>query len=143
MSTQVYWDDVVEGQELPGCSLPLDPLRVHLQSSGSQDFHRQHNDEEFALKQGTPHLFMNTGFTQAALARVVLEWMGDEGLLKKFRMEMRKMHHPGDTLSVKAKVARKWEEDGEALVECEVWAENEREGVATPGKVVVALPKRT
>jgi hypothetical protein len=139
---QVYWEDVSEGQELPEYTLLLDPLRVHLQSSGTQDFHRQHNDEEFAHKQGVQHLFMNTGFSQAALARVVLDWMGDEGFLKKFKMEMRKMHHPGDVMTLRGKVVRTWEENGEALAECEVWAENDREGIATPGRVVVALPHR-
>ncbi len=140
--TQVYWDDVQAGEAIEGYSLLLDPLRMHLQTSGSQDFHRQHNDEEFALKQGVPHMFMNTGFTQAVLSRVVLQWMGEAGDLKQFKMEMRKMHFPGDTMTMKGKVVRKWEEGGEALVECEVWAENEREGVATPGKAVVRLPRR-
>src|SRR5690349_14701237 len=84
-----YWEDVQVGEELPGYALLLDPLRLHLQSSGTQDFHRQHNDEAFARQQGAGGIFVNTGFMHAALSRVLLDWMGDEGFLQSFRMDMR------------------------------------------------------
>jgi hypothetical protein len=138
-----YWDDVREGEELPEYALLLDPLRLHLQSSGSQDFHRQHHDEEFAQRQGTSGIFLNTGFTQAALGRVIYDWMGDEGVMTRFHMEMRKMIRPGDTMTMKGRVTRTWQEDGAGYVECEVWAETDREGgITTPGHAVVRLPVR-
>ncbi len=138
-----YWEDVHEGEALPGYSLVIDPLRVHLQSSGSQDFHRQHHDEEFGQKQGTGGVFLNTGFTQAALSRVLVDWMGDEGFLTRFHMEMRKMIRPGDPMTLKGRVTRTWQEDGAGHVECELWAETDREGgVTTPGRGVVRLPLR-
>ena len=137
-----YWDDVQEGEELPGYALRLDPLRLHLQTSGSQDYHRQHHDEAFAQQQGTNGIFVNTGFTQAALGRVLFDWMGDGGFLTRFQMEMRKMNRPDDTMQMKGRVVRTWQEDGAGYVECEVWAENDREGVTTPGRAVVRLPLR-
>lgn len=137
-----YWEDVRVDEELPGYSLLLDPLRLHLQSSGSQDLHRQHNDDEFARRQGAPASFVNTGFTQAAVGRVALDWMGDEGTLRAFRLEMRKMNHPGDTMRMHGRVVRKWLEDGLGYVECEVWAENDRAGITSPGRAVVQLPLR-
>ncbi len=36
----------------------------------------------------------------------------------------------------------RYRKDGEGWVELEVWAENEREGVTTPGKAWVILPTR-
>jgi hypothetical protein len=135
-----YWEDVQVGDELPGYALLLDPLRLHLQSSGTQDFHRQHNDEEFGRKQGTGGIFVNTGFMHAALSRVVLDWMGDEGFLQTFRMDMRKMTRPGDTMRLRGKVSRTWQDDGIGYVECEIWAENDREGITTPGQAIVTLP---
>ena len=52
------------------------------------------------------------------------------------------MNHPGDTMTMKGKVTRKYVENGDHCVECEVWIENQREGVATPGRAVVILPSR-
>jgi hypothetical protein len=39
-------------------------------------------------------------------------------------------------------VSEKYERDGQGWVELEVWAENERDGVTTPGQAVVSLPRR-
>ena len=140
---QVYWDDVEVGTEIPGYSLELDPTRIVLQVSGSQDFYPVHHDPEFATGGGHPDIFVNTGFMQGCFNRLICDWIGDEGWLKKFRMEMRRMNRPGDTMTLKGKVARKHVEGDEHLVECELWAENEREGVTTPSFALVSLPTRT
>lgn len=139
---QPYWEDVEAGQELAGFSLEISPRRVFLQVSGSQDWYPVHFDPAFARKAGHPELFMNTGFVQAALVRVITDWMGDEGFLRKLKFEMRRQQRPGDTMVCKGKVSEKYERDGEGWVDLEVWAENEREGVTTPGTAVVLLPRR-
>lgn len=139
---QRYWDDVDVGQELEGFSLDITPRRLALQVSGSQDWYPVHFDPAFARKAGHADVFVNTGFLQAALVRVITDWMGDEGLLKRLRFEMRRQQRPGDTMVCKGKVVGKREGDGETLVELEVWAQNEREGVTTPGTAAVILPRR-
>lgn len=140
MGKQIYFDSVAEGQEIPSYSLQLDGLRMHLQTSGTADFHRIHCDEEFVRKQGAEHTFVNTGFTGAALSRVLTDWMGDEGWLQKFEIQMRKMNHPGDTMTMKATVVKKYVEGGKGFVDCEVLIENQRVGVTTTGKATVILP---
>jgi acyl dehydratase len=139
---QVYWEDVEVGQELPGFSLDITPKRVFLQISGSQDWYPVHFDEQFARKAGHGGIFMNTGFVQAALVRVITDFIGDEGFLRRFYFEMRRQQRPGDTMVCKGKVTAKYEEDGAGVLDLEVWAENEREGVTTPGRATVVLPRR-
>jgi acyl dehydratase len=140
---QIYWDDVEVGQEIPGYSLKIDPTRIALQVSGSQDFYPVHHDLEFAQAGGHPDIFVNTGFMQGCFNRLICGWIGDEGWLKKFRMEMRRMNIPGDTMTFQGKVSKKFVEDDQHLVECELWAENEREGVTTPSYALVSLPTRS
>jgi len=139
---QVYWEDVAVGQDLPGFELEITPKRLYLQISGSQDWYPPHFDVEFARKAGHPDIFMTTGFTQAALVRVISDWMGDEGWLRRFYFEMRRQNRPGDLMVCKGRVTNKYVRDGQHLVECEVWAENAREGVTTPGRAWVILPRR-
>jgi acyl dehydratase len=136
-----YWDEVKVGEELEGFSLDITPRRLVLQVSGSQDWYPVHFDAAFARKAGHPDVFVNTGFLQAALARVITDWMGDEGFLKRLRFEMRRMQRPGDTMVCKGRVTGKREENGQTLVDLDVWAENEREGVTTPGTATVILPR--
>jgi acyl dehydratase len=139
---QRYWDEVQVGDEIDGFSLDITPRRLALQTSGSQDWYPVHFDPAFARKAGHPDVFVNTGFLQAALVRVITVWVGDEGFLKRLRFEMRRQQRPGDTMVCKGKVIARYERDGEALVDVDVWAENEREGVTTPGKATVILPRR-
>ncbi len=139
---QLYWEDVETGQELPGVSLDITARRLFLQVSGSQDWYPAHFDPAFARKAGHADVFMNTGFVQAALVRVITDWMGDEGFLRRLYFEMRRQQRPGDTMVCKARVTGKYERDGQGGVDLEVWAENAREGVTTPGQATVVLPRR-
>src|SRR2546428_5168054 len=139
---QRLWEDVDVGDELPGFTLDITPRRLFLQVSGSQDWHPLHFDPAFARKAGHSGLFVNTGFLQAALVRVITDWMGDDGFLRKLRFEMRRQQRPGDTMVRKGRVAAKYEHEHEDLIDLEVRAENEREGIATPGSATVVLPRR-
>jgi acyl dehydratase len=138
---QRYWENVAVGDELPAISLDINAKRLFLQASGAQDWYPVHFDPAFAHKAGHEDVFMNTGFIQAALVRLITDWMGDAGFLKRLAFEMRRQHRPGDTMICRGKVIGKDEADGAAPVFLEVWAENKREGIATPGEATVVLPR--
>ena len=138
---QVNWDEVGAGDELPEISLDITTRRLFLQASGAQDWYPAHFDPAFARKAGHEDIFMNTGFVQAALVRLITDWMGDAGFLKRLAFEMRRQHRPGDTMVCRGKITAKKETDGAALVFLDVWAENQREGIATPGEATVILPR--
>ena len=137
---QPNWEDVEPGQELKGFSLEITSRRLFLSVSGSQDWYPVHFDRAFASKAGHPDLFMSTGFLQAALVRLITDWMGDEGFLRKLSFELRRQQRPGDTMVCRGKVTGKYLLEDEGCVELDVWAENEREGITTPGKALVVLP---
>ena len=140
---QRYWEDVEAGEELKGFALDITPRRLFLQVSGSQDWYPVHFDPAFARKGGHADVFMNTGFLQGALVRVITDWMGNDGFLKKLRFEMRRQQRPGDTVMCKGRVVSTYERDGDGCVDLDLWAENEREGVTTPGTATVILPRKS
>ncbi|MSP78921.1 MAG: hypothetical protein EXR67_05150 [Dehalococcoidia bacterium] len=140
---QIYWEDVKEGDFLPVLEYPITETRIVEQVSGSQDFYAVHHDRAFARAAGHSDIFVNNGFMRGCLARVLTDWIGDEGWLRKLRVEMRRMNGPGDLLICTGKVVRKYEDGAEKIVECEVWAENARVGVTTPCRAWVALPSRS
>jgi len=142
MKKQVSWDGVEIGQEIPGYSLKVDATRIVLQVDGSQDYYPIHHDVEFARSSGLPDIVMNTGFMQACFNRLICSWIGDEGWLRKFRMEMRRMNIPGDTMTFKGKVTKKYVADGEHCVELDISCGNEREGITTLCQATVFLPSR-
>jgi acyl dehydratase len=140
--TQRYWDDVRDGEVLDAFALDVTMTRMVLQVSGTQDFYPIHHDRDFAREGGHQDIFLNTGFLRAALCRLVSEWAGDEGFVKRLGFQMRRSHLLGDTIGVKGRVTRRWQEGARAAVDLEVWVENPRDGVATPGTATVYLPRR-
>ena len=142
--TQLYWEEVHVGQEIPtSYSLKLDATRFVLQVSGTQDYYPVHHDRDFARAQGVPDIFMNTGFLTAATVRLLTDWMGAEGRLCKYRIEMRKMNLLGDVMTVKGRVTDKYIREGDHYVDADVWCETEAEGVTTPCKATLIVPSRT
>ncbi len=140
--SQRYWEDVQEGEALSGFALELTMTRMVQQVSGTQDFYPVHHDRDFARSGGHPDIFVNTAFTRAGLCRLLTDWVGPAGFVKRLSFQMRRYHLLGDTMRVSGKVVRKSREDGVGAVELEIWAENAREGIATPGTAVVHLPFR-
>ena len=71
------------------------------------------------------------------------DWIGEPGTLKKLSCQYRGMDVPGDTLTCKGKVVRKYRERQEYLVDCEIWLENSKGEKTTPGAATVALPSKS
>jgi hypothetical protein len=68
--------------------------------------------------------------------------MGDAGLLKRVRTQMRRFNTMGDTTWARGKVTRKYVKDGYGLVDIEIRGENQRGELTTPGMATVVLPSR-
>ena len=81
-----HWEDVAEGDEIAGFALAMTPTLIVDQVSGSQDYNLMHHDRDFARAQGAPDMYLNTGFVEALLGRLVTDWMGPEGWLRKLRL---------------------------------------------------------
>ena len=137
------WEDVAEGDVLPGFDIYLSETKIAQQVSGSQDFYPVHHDREFARAGGHKDIFVNTGFTRALLSRLLTDYAGAEGWVRKLSYQMRRMNLPGDTMRVRGKVTGKFvAEDGAHCADIELWIENDRDGVTTPATATVSLQSR-
>ena len=75
-------------------------------------------------------------------ANFMTNWMGDDGWMKELEVQVRRPNIHGDTQWYKGNVVKKWQEQNENLVECKIWAENQRGEVTAPGRAVVSLPTK-
>ncbi len=57
-------------------------------------------------------------------------------------VELRRFNVVGDTTWCKGKVTAKRQEDGESLVDLEIWGENQRGEQTTKGSATLRLPSR-
>ena len=73
------------------------------------------------------------------MGRLVTNWMGDDGFLRKFDWRHMTQSAVGDTLIGRGKVTNKRVEDSEHLVDLRVWLEDIRGYVTEASIVTVSL----
>ena len=77
------------------------------------------------------------------MTRCVTNWMGDDAFLCKFSWRHVWRTPVGDTLLVNGKVVKKYEENGEHLVDLRVWCLNLRGSITDMATATVKLVSRT
>jgi len=109
----------------------------------SETIDQVHEQEEAAKSIAIPAAYDVGAQRNSWVSQGITNWMGDDGFLKNLYCEYRRFNVYGDIQFIKAKVTRKYEKDGEHLVDMDAWAENQRGEVTAPGKATVALPSKT
>ncbi len=135
----VSWNDVQEGQELPVLKKNPSTQQLVQWAAGSGDFYQIHYDKDFAQGTGLPGLIVHGALKNAFLGQLVHDWIGNDGRIKKYACSYRGMDYPAQEILCKGVVRRKYEENGEKLVDVEVWTENAEGQKTTPGTATVAL----
>ncbi|HET8579178.1 MAG TPA: MaoC family dehydratase N-terminal domain-containing protein [Methylomirabilota bacterium] len=103
---------------------------------------RVHWDEPFARAVGVPGAYDYGPERVAWLGHVVTNWMGDDGQLRRLNAQVRRHNLIGDVTWCRGRVTGKREADGEALVDVELMAKNQRGETTAQGGATVALPRR-
>ncbi|MBN2438818.1 MAG: acyl dehydratase [Deltaproteobacteria bacterium] len=142
MSTsQVHYEDVIEGMELPGISYgPVTTEMMVRFMAARNNYHPIHYDKDFARAEGHPDVLVEGPMKFALFERLIRDWMGEEGTLRKISATYRGIDIPGNTLLIKGKVISKGIEGDQGSIHCELWAENQTGAMTTKGNAVVMLP---
>lgn len=135
----VSWNEVQEGQELPVLKKNPSTQQLVQWAAGSGDFYQIHYDKDFAQGTGLPGLIVHGALKNAFLGQLVHDWIGNSGRIKKYACSYRGMDYPGQEILCKGIVRKKYEENGERLVDVEVWTENPEGQKTTPGTATVSL----
>jgi hypothetical protein len=164
-----YWEDVVEGEELrpiakgiydvsDSCArtvvstyiyafaIKWAMMRKHLHhhpvdpETGEHRVRRDwHYEDHAAQLFGAPYAMAGGIHNEMVLVHMVTNWMGDDGFVKSMDSQDRRMNFLGDSTWIKGRVARKYIEEGERLVQLDVWGENQDGVVHTTAKFTVKL----
>ncbi|MBI2908680.1 MAG: MaoC family dehydratase N-terminal domain-containing protein [Chloroflexi bacterium] len=101
---------------------------------------RVHWDNYLATEIGMPAAYDYGSQRGGWASHLLTNWVSDEGWVKKMDVQYRGMNFMGDTTWVRGKITRKYVENGERLVECEITATNQRGTVIMPGHATMVLP---
>lgn len=168
----LYWEDIVEGEELKtlvkgptdmtdmascwaiwglniGFAVKWRAMRNELEwcpiDPETGEYHHGidwHYLDSLAQSRGAPFAVGFGALTEGHIAHLVCNWMGDDGFVKTLDLRHRRPYYVGDMSRVKGKIAKKYIESGEHLVDLEVWSETQDGNRTTEGTATVRLISR-
>jgi len=133
---------VAPGTELPPLVKgPVDRDMLKAYAAASGDPNPMHTDDEFARNAGYPGVFAHGMLSMGWLGHLLVA-AGGVGSIRKFRTRFAKITWPGETITCRGRVTAVHDADGERLVECDIWTENEKGERKLVGSAVLAFPRR-
>ena len=141
---QIYYDDVHVGDAIPALAKHPTTRQLVKYAGASGDYYEIHYDHHFALNAGLKEGVIVHGLLTAGwMAQMLTDWLPSPMALQKFGVSYRAMARPGDTITCKGTIVSKYEKDGAHLVDCDIYAENQRGEQCAIGTATVALPTRS
>lgn len=144
MRSQLFYEDVTEGQELAPLTKHVSTVNILMYVASVWLMDRIHFDEPFATRRrGLPGVVAPGNMGGDYYGQLLCELAGEAGQVRRLSFQFRNFMLADDVLTVGGKVARKSVRDGQGLVELELWIRNQAGVNCVPGQGVVALPLRT
>ena len=140
---QLYWEDVVEGQDIPSFSRKTGLMEWNRFAAANEEHVSFHMDHKAGEAMGAPGAFGMGNLRFAYLHNMLEDWIGADGAIKKVGVQYRDRNFEGETLTAWGKVVRKYVADGEHLVDLELGVRKETGRDTTPGHAIVSLPSRS
>lgn len=127
------------GDELPPVVKTPGRRELVQYAAGSGDFNPLHYDTEFPQAKAIGDNIVHGRMKFAVLGELVSNWLAHSGRIKTIGCSYRGMDMQGKTFTAKGTVVAKREQDGEKLVDLEIYVENAGGARTTPGTATVVL----
>jgi acyl dehydratase len=138
----LYFEDVTEGDDIPAFVVEnLTRTDLVRYAGASGDFNPMHHDQTFAEKAGLPTVFSHGMLNAGFVGKCVTDYVG-RAALRKFKVRFATRVWPGDTISCKGTVTKKYEANGKRIIEGDVVAMNQKGEAAITGSFTAELPAR-
>ena len=136
----LFFEEIQEGDEAPPLVV-ANITRTHIvkYAGASGDFNPIHHDELYAIRAGNDRVFAMGMMTAGFLGNMVTDWVGD-GRLRRYKIRFARQVWPGDTITCKGKILRKYTEGSAHYLEAEIFAENQRAEKVVTGMIVAEVP---
>lgn len=141
-SGALYWEDVAQGAEIPSVSLEITRNRLVMIVSATRDIFPLHHDEEFARAAGHRAPAVATAFLQGLLGRCLTDWTGPEGRIRRLGLTLKAATYAGDTVSAGGRVARKYVDNNDHKVDCELAVVTQDGTTTVTAEATVVIPSR-
>jgi len=140
MAKKLIYKDIEVGLELPALVRCPTTRQLVMWAGAVGEYLEIHYDKDLVRSQGLPDVVAEGTLLISFLGEMVNNWMGEQGSFKKIGISFRNMVFPGKDATCKGKITKKYIQDGEGHLECDVWVEDAEGQITTKGTAIVALP---
>jgi acyl dehydratase len=127
------------GDELPPIAKTLDRLELVKYAAGSGDFNPLHYDPDFPQAREIGDNIVHGRLKYAALGQLVSDWLGHRGFVRRISASYRGMDRRGQPFTCHGRVTGVREENGQRIVDLELWTRSADGRRTTEGAAEVAL----
>jgi acyl dehydratase len=142
MSEQRYYQDVKKGDEVTPLVKEPTPRQLVMWAGAVGDYMPIHYDRDYARSRGLEGIIVHGQLVGAFLGQLMTDWVGEGGTLRKLSCSYKGMNYPGEAVTLRGKVLRKYVRGGGHFVDCSIWAENPKGEKTASGAATVVLPSR-
>ena len=140
---KLYFEDVKIGDTVPPYTAKAGYMELNRFASANDEFVMIHMDPDYSKNVSKlPDVIVMGNLKLAYIGNALTSWIGDDGWVAKLGVEYRRMDPVNNTLTASGVVRAKRQENGQNLVDLDVWVENQTGEKTTPGQATVALPSR-
>lgn len=116
-----YWEDVNVGDAMPALVMPITVTRCVFMASASRDFAPQHHNTWYCHnKSRVREMFLGTHFNMGMLSRFMTDYGGPLSTVRRIQLQMMRTIGAGEDYMMSGTITRKWEKDGEKLVDMNI-----------------------
>jgi acyl dehydratase len=143
-SQQLYFDGVSLGEPLPRREFgPLTIISTVRWAGLQENTARLHYDRDYVREHSGLRTFIASGaYRQALLIRMLTDWIGPQGQLRK--LSLRHLHptFEGDIMRYSGKVVEKSASSNDSWVACDLEGKNQDDRQILTGRCTLILPLR-
>ena len=135
----IDYESTDKGSPIDGISIPaLTRVTLGRYAGAADDYNPMHLDDKVAHAAGKTAVFAPTTLIMSHLGRVVESWL-QGAALRRFGVRMLKLVWPGDVLTCRGVIIDKRIENGEHILDADVWADNQRGETVAKGRVLAVV----
>lgn len=136
---QIDYESVDVGAPLEGLSIPaLTRVTLARFAGAIDDYNPMHLDDKVATAAGKSSVFAPGHLVMGYIGRMVESYF-EGASMQRFGVRMLKLVWPGDVLTCRGVIVDKRIENGDHVIDADVWADNQRGETVAKGRVLAVV----
>jgi acyl dehydratase len=145
MNGQLYFEDIAVGDRIPPREHgPLTIVDTVRWAGLQENWQHLHFDRDHVRRHNGLKTFIASGaYRQALLMRMLTDWVGARGWLRKISVRHAYSTFEGDMMRFGARVVEKSSEASSGVIVCELEGTNQDDKIILSGRCTLVLPLRS